>query len=162
MLDAWYPGESNGTALASVLFGNTDPSGHLPVTFPTDLSQVPASTPQQFPGVNGQVDYSEGIDIGYRHYDATGETPLFPFGFGLSYTSFKYIHLKITPDSVRTRASNPGATAASATGSRRTRSPSRRRSPTRARSPAPTSRSCTWVTRQWPASRRDSSRALTA
>ena len=49
-MDAWYPGESNGTALASVLFGQTDPSGHLPVTFPEDLSQVPASTPAQFPG----------------------------------------------------------------------------------------------------------------
>ena len=71
VLDAWYPGESNGTALASVLFGNTDPSGHLPVTFPKSLDQVPASTPQQFPGVNGQVDYSEGIDVGYRHYDAS-------------------------------------------------------------------------------------------
>ena len=50
VVDAWYPGESNGTALASVLFGQTDPSGHLPVTFPTDLSQVPASTPSEFPG----------------------------------------------------------------------------------------------------------------
>jgi beta-glucosidase len=116
VLDAWYPGESNGTALASVLFGNTDPSGHLPVTFPTDLSQVPASTPQQFPGVNGQVDYSEGIDVGYRHYDATGETPLFPFGFGLSYTSFKYSHLKITPDPVVNTASNPGVTSCKCNG----------------------------------------------
>src|SRR3984885_14278516 len=56
VLDAWYPGESNGTALASVLFGKTDPAGHLPVTFPQSLAQVPASSPNQFPGVNGQVD----------------------------------------------------------------------------------------------------------
>ncbi len=70
VLDAWYPGESNGTALGAVLFGKVDPGGHLPVTFPQSLSQVPASSPSQFPGVNGQVNYSEGIDVGYRHYDA--------------------------------------------------------------------------------------------
>ncbi len=116
VLDAWYPGESNGTALASVLFGHTDPSGHLPVTFPQSLKQVPASTPQQFPGVNGQVDYSEGIDVGYRFYDATHETPLFPFGFGLSYTSFKYSDLKIAPDPVTNTASNPGTTSCKCNG----------------------------------------------
>ena len=96
VVDAWYPGESNGTALAAVLFGAVDPSGHLPVTFPADLSQVPASTPAQFPGVNGKVLYSEGIDVGYRHYDAHHETPLFPFGYGLSYTSFRFSGLRIT------------------------------------------------------------------
>jgi beta-glucosidase len=116
VLYAWYPGESNGTALASVLFGQTDPSGHLPVTFPQSLDQVPASTPQQFPGVNGQVDYSEGIDVGYRHYDATGETPLFPFGFGLSYTHFVFSHLRITPGSVQNASSNPGTTACKCNG----------------------------------------------
>ncbi|HEY1566776.1 MAG TPA: glycoside hydrolase family 3 C-terminal domain-containing protein [Solirubrobacteraceae bacterium] len=116
VLYAWYPGESNGTALASVLFGNTDPSGHLPVTFPQSLGQVPASTPQQFPGVNGQVDYSEGIDVGYRHYDAAGQTPLFPFGFGLSYTSFEFSHLKVTPGSVQNTSSNPGTTACGCNG----------------------------------------------
>ena len=96
VVDAWYPGESNGTALAAVLFGAVDPSGHLPVTFPADLSQVPASTPAQFPGVNGKVLYSEGIDVGYRYYDAHNETPLFPFGYGLSYTSFRFSGLRIT------------------------------------------------------------------
>ena len=96
VVDAWYPGESNGTALAAVLFGAVDPSGHLPVTFPADLSQVPASTPAQFPGVNGKVLYSEGIDVGYRYYDAHNETPLFPFGYGLSYTSFRFSDLRIT------------------------------------------------------------------
>ncbi len=116
VLDAWYPGESNGTALASVLFGKTDPSGHLPVTFPASLGQVPASTPQQFPGVNGQVDYSEGIDVGYRHYDATDETPLFPFGFGLSYTNFRFSNLRITPGSVQNASSNPGTTACKCNG----------------------------------------------
>ncbi len=100
VLDAWYPGQSNGTSLADVLFGKGDPSGHLPVTFPTSLSQVPASTPAQFPGVNNQVQYSEGIDVGYRWYDSQHETPLFPFGFGLSYTRFAFSGLRVGPQSV--------------------------------------------------------------
>ena len=110
VVDAWYPGESNGAALAAVLFGQVDPSGHLPVTFPTDLSQVPASSPSEFPGVDGQVLYSEGIDVGYRYYDATNETPLFPFGYGLSYTSFRYSQLRISPQQVQNATSDPGAT----------------------------------------------------
>jgi beta-glucosidase len=97
VLDDWYPGQVDGTALASVLFGRTDPSGHLPVTFPQSLAQVPASTPQQWPGVNGQVQFSEGLEIGYRWYDAQDITPLFPFGYGLSYTSFRYTNLQIQP-----------------------------------------------------------------
>jgi len=114
--DAWYPGESNGTALAAVLYGTVDPSGHLPVTFPTDLSQVPASSPNEFPGVNGQVDYSEGVDVGYRYYDADNETPLFPFGYGLSYTNFSYSHLHVTPNTVQNSTSNPGATSCDCNG----------------------------------------------
>ncbi len=116
VVDAWYPGESNGTALASVLFGQTDPSGHLPVTFPTDLSQVPASTPAQFPGTSGEVQYSEGIDVGYRYYDANNETPLFPFGYGLSYTSFRYSNLSVTPRQVQNGTSNPGTPACDCNG----------------------------------------------
>jgi len=100
VLDAWYPGQSNGTALADVLFGKADPSGHLPVTFPASLSQVPASTPAQWPGVNGQVQYSEGVDVGYRWYDAQRLTPLFPFGFGLSYTRFAFTGLRMDRDAV--------------------------------------------------------------
>jgi len=97
VLDDWYPGQSNGTSLARVLFGQVDPSGHLPVTFPADLSQVPASTPAQFPGAGGQVQYSEGVDVGYRWYDAQHIQPLFPFGFGLSYTRFAFSHLRVGP-----------------------------------------------------------------
>ncbi len=96
VLDAWYPGQSNGTALASVLFGQTDPSGHLPVTFPASLSDVPASKAEQFPGVNGQVLYTEGLDVGYRWYDAQNITPLFPFGYGLSYTKFGFSGLNVS------------------------------------------------------------------
>jgi beta-glucosidase len=116
VLDAWYPGESNGTALGAVLFGAVDPGGHLPVTFPQSLSQVPASSPSQFPGVNGQVQYSEGIDVGYRYYDANNETPTFPFGYGLSYTSFRFSHLKISETSVQNSHSGPGATSCGCNG----------------------------------------------
>ena len=116
VVDAWYPGESNGTALAAVLFGDVDPSGHLPVTFPVGLSQVPASTPAEFPGVNGQVLYSEGIDVGYRYYDANNETPLFPFGYGMSYTNFSYSNLRVTPGQVQNGSSNPGATSCGCNG----------------------------------------------
>jgi beta-glucosidase len=95
VVDAWYPGQTSGTSLADVLFGKVDPSGHLPVTFPTSLTQVPASTQAQFPGINGQVEYSEGLDVGYRWYDANNVTPMFPFGYGLSYTKFAFSHLQI-------------------------------------------------------------------
>jgi beta-glucosidase len=97
VLEAWYPGQEDGNAIASVLFGDTNPSGKLPVTFPKSLSDVPASTPAQWPGVNGQVQYSEGLDVGYRWYDAKNIQPLFPFGAGLSYTSFAFSHLVVGP-----------------------------------------------------------------
>ncbi|MFY9775313.1 MAG: glycoside hydrolase family 3 C-terminal domain-containing protein [Trebonia sp.] len=99
VLDAWYPGQTSGTSLASVLFGQTNPSGHLPVTFPASLSQMPTSSPAQFPGNGSTVQYSEGIDVGYRGYDASNLTPLFPFGFGLSYTTFSFSSLQISPAS---------------------------------------------------------------
>jgi beta-glucosidase len=95
VLEAWYPGQEDGTAIASILFGGTDPSGHLTVTFPTSLAQVPASTAAQWTGTNGEVQYSEGIDVGYRWYDSQGLTPLFPFGYGLSYTSFSFSNLTV-------------------------------------------------------------------
>jgi beta-glucosidase len=107
VVDAWYPGESNGTALASVLFGHVDPGGHLPVTFPAGLSQVPAPALSEFPGTNGRVLYREGVNVGYRYYDATSETPLFPFGYGLSYTSFGFSDLNVTPQQINNGTSGP-------------------------------------------------------
>jgi beta-glucosidase len=99
IVEAWYPGQEYGTALARLLFGDVNFSGRLPVTFPRSLADVPASTAAQWPGQAGRVQYSEGIDVGYRWYDATARTPLFPFGFGLSYTSFGYANLTVsTPD----------------------------------------------------------------
>jgi beta-glucosidase len=107
VVEAWYPGQDDGSSIARVLFGLTDPSGHLPVTFPASESQTPVATPQQFPGVDGQVDYSEGIDVGYRWYEANGISPLFPFGYGLSYTQFRYSGLHLSASSV-TADGRPG------------------------------------------------------
>jgi beta-glucosidase len=95
VLEAWYPGQEDGTAIASVLYGNSNPSGHLTVSFPTSLSQVPASTTAEWPGTGGTVQYSEGIDVGYRWYDSKALTPLFPFGYGLSYTTFSFSNLQV-------------------------------------------------------------------
>jgi beta-glucosidase len=95
VVEAWYPGEQDGNAIAPVLFGDVDPAGKLPITFPASDSAVPANTPAQYPGVDGTADYSEGLDVGYRYDDAKGITPLFPFGYGLSYTSFGFSHLRV-------------------------------------------------------------------
>jgi beta-glucosidase len=96
VFEAWYPGQQAGNAIAALLYGDVNPSGKLPVTFPTSLTQVPASTPAQWTGVDGQVQYSEGLDVGYRWYDAKQVTPLFPFGYGLSYTSFSFSGLHLS------------------------------------------------------------------
>jgi beta-glucosidase len=97
VIEAWYPGQDNGDEIAAVLFGDVNPSGKLPVTFPQSLAQVPASTTAQWPGTNGTVQYSEGILVGYRWYATKRVTPLFPFGAGLSYTTFAFSHLAVRP-----------------------------------------------------------------
>ncbi len=99
VVESWYPGEADGTALAAVLFGDVNPSGKLPMTFPASESQVPAATPAQYPGVNGVADYSEGLQVGYRWFEANNQTPLFPFGYGLSYTSFVFSGLTVSKQS---------------------------------------------------------------
>jgi beta-glucosidase len=100
IVENWFPGQEDGNAIASLLYGDTNFSGKLPVTFPNSLNDVPAHTPQQWPGQNGSVQYSEGLDVGYRWYDSQNITPMFPFGFGLSYTSFGYQNLTVSaPDS---------------------------------------------------------------
>ncbi|HUA38125.1 MAG TPA: glycoside hydrolase family 3 C-terminal domain-containing protein [Candidatus Sulfopaludibacter sp.] len=96
ILMAWYPGQENGNALAQILFGDVNPSAKLPVTIPVSSNQVPTSTTAQWPGVNGHAVYSEGLEIGYRWYDSNNVTPLFPFGFGLSYTTFGYSNLVVS------------------------------------------------------------------
>jgi beta-glucosidase-like glycosyl hydrolase len=96
VVEAWYPGQTDGNAIAALLFGDVDPSGKLPVSFPQSLTDVPASTPAQWPGTNGTVQYSEGLDVGYRWYQAKDIAPLFPFGYGLSYTRFAFSHLTVS------------------------------------------------------------------
>lgn len=97
LLQAWYPGQEGGTALAEILFGDVNPSGKLPVTFEMRKRDNPAfkSYPSQDGGRN--VYYNEGIFVGYRGYDRRGGEPLFPFGFGLSYTEFQYSNLRVKP-----------------------------------------------------------------
>ena len=96
VLEAWYPGEEDGAAVAAVLLGDVNPSGKLPLSFPRSVDQTLAASPEQYPGVDGTVHYSEGLEVGYRAYAARNATPLFPFGFGLSYTKFSFAGLKVT------------------------------------------------------------------
>ena len=103
ILENWFPGQVDGDAIAPILFGDVDPSGRLPVTFPVKLSDDPLQTPAQYPGVTEAGDtvgphssYSEGLLVGYRWYDAKNITPLFPFGYGLSYTTFRYSKIAVT------------------------------------------------------------------
>ncbi|HEX8149116.1 MAG TPA: glycoside hydrolase family 3 C-terminal domain-containing protein [Pyrinomonadaceae bacterium] len=98
VLQAWFPGQEGGTALAEILLGDTNPSGRLPVTFerrwednPVHASYYPASDDTK------RVEYREGVFVGYRGYEKNNTKPLFPFGHGLSYTTFRYDNLKITP-----------------------------------------------------------------
>jgi beta-glucosidase len=91
VLQMYYPGQEGAAATAAVLFGDCDPGGRLTQSFPVDDDHHPvAGDPRRYPGVNGTEEYSEGIHAGYRWYDAEGVRPLFPFGHGLSYTSFSY------------------------------------------------------------------------
>jgi len=108
VLEAWYSGAKGGEAIADILFGDVNPSGRLPVTFPASVDQLPRP---RVPGIDqppaglvamGEVrpsfpvDYTiEGSDVGYRWFEARGVQPLFPFGFGLSYTDFAYSDLKV-------------------------------------------------------------------
>ena len=100
VLDAWYPGQTGGTAIAARLYGNTNPGGHLPITFPTSLDAIPTASVAQFPGQNNTVQYSEGLLVGYRWYDQNNVKPLFPFGYGLSYTTFSFGDLRVENPSV--------------------------------------------------------------
>ena len=105
VLQAWYPGQQFGAALAAVLFGDSDPGGRLPVTFPADDRQGPAppTRPERYPGVNGDQRYDEGLLVGYRWYDQVGQRPLFPFGYGMSYASFRLrgLHVDVGRRAVR-------------------------------------------------------------
>ena len=88
VIQAWYPGQEAGNAIADILFGDVNPSGKLPQTFPKRLQDNPAYI--NYPGENGRVYYGEGVFVGYRYYEKKEIEPLFPFGYGLSYTTFTY------------------------------------------------------------------------
>lgn len=92
LLDMWYGGEQGGNALAAVLFGAANPSGKLPVSLPKKFDDSPAAA--TYPGKDLKTDYSEGIYVGYRYYDSKNVEVQFPFGFGLSYTTFEYSNLE--------------------------------------------------------------------
>jgi len=109
LFEAWYPGQEDGNAIAALLFGDVDPSGRLTETFPRSQADLPTRTPAQYPGVADaqgvpHSSYSEGLLVGYRWYDAKGISPLFPFGFGLSYTTFDVRNLSVAPVSGATAA----------------------------------------------------------
>ncbi|MFI0445035.1 beta-glucosidase [Actinomadura sp. 6N118] len=110
IIEAWYPGQQGGDAIARVLYGDVDPGGRLPVSFPVRESDAPAAgNPAQFPGVNKTATFSEGVFVGYRHYDAKGIAPRFPFGHGLSYTGFRYSNLSVSPTGVQVTVTNTGS-----------------------------------------------------
>lgn len=90
IVQAWFPGQEQGNAISNVLFGDVNPSGKLPMTFPVDEDSTPVSNENQFPGVDGVSDYSEGVFVGYKGYEEKGIEPAYAFGHGLSYTSFDY------------------------------------------------------------------------
>ncbi len=102
LVHAWYPGQEGGTAVADVLFGEVNPSGRLPVTFESRFEDNPTHDSYS-PGdpASKRVEYKEGVFVGYRGYERSGTRPLFPFGYGLSYTSFAYGGLAVTPDRSR-------------------------------------------------------------
>jgi len=106
LLEAWYPGEEDGNVVADILFGVRNPSGKLPMTFGNSPAEAAYATTPQFPGVfikppwwlnrpRVEAQYKEGLEMGYRWYQANQVTPVFPFGFGLSYTTFGYSGLSV-------------------------------------------------------------------
>ena len=101
VMEMWEPGATFGTAAAALLFGDANPSGRLPITFPASDGQGPGVTAAEYPGITDlkshasddydqleQMGFDEGVDVGYRYFQTHGEQPLFPFGYGLSYTTF--------------------------------------------------------------------------
>ena len=96
-LETWYAGQAGGTALAEILFGDVNPSGHLPATFERRAEDNPTYANYYPEGDTNKVIYKEGVFVGYRGYEHNGVKPLFPFGYGLSYTTFDFANLKVAP-----------------------------------------------------------------
>ena len=115
VVEALYPGQEAGSSIARILFGDVNPSGRLAMTFPKDQHQGPASHFTEYPGDGMTANFDEGVLVGYRWYDAKGQEPLFPFGFGLSYTTFKYSDLQVSKagdeTTVKVKVTNSGKVA---------------------------------------------------
>jgi beta-glucosidase len=99
LLHAWYGGQEGGRAAAEILFGDVNPSGKLPISW--EKTWEDAAARGNYPGSKKKMHYREGIFVGYRHFDVKRIEPLFPFGFGLSYTNFAYGNLKVSPNRIR-------------------------------------------------------------
>jgi beta-glucosidase len=108
VIEAFYPGQEAGSSIARLLFGDANPSGKLAMTFPANEYQGPGSMFLEYPGDGITVNFDEGVFVGYRFYDAHNQTPLFPFGFGLSYTTFRYSDLQVSPSRVSVKVMNSG------------------------------------------------------
>ncbi|MFX0184622.1 MAG: beta-glucosidase [Candidatus Hodarchaeota archaeon] len=105
VLEAWYPGMEGGRAITNILFGSVNPSGKLPITFPKKITDSPAhQSVRTFPGIDLKVYYDEGIYVGYRYFDKKYIEPLFPFGYGLSYTDFRYNNLRSSTNKITKEA----------------------------------------------------------
>jgi beta-glucosidase len=101
IVQAWYSGQDDGNVIADVLFGNINPSGKLPVTFSRTREEMPVAAAEQYPGLNGRGLYSEGVFVGYRHFDKNNIAPQFAFGHGLSYATFEYSNIKVGRSRIR-------------------------------------------------------------
>ena len=101
IVQAWYAGQDDGNVIADVLFGNINPSGKLPVTFSRTREEMPVAAAEQYPGLNGRGLYSEGVFVGYRHFDKNNIAPQFAFGHGLSYTTFDYSNIKVSRNRIK-------------------------------------------------------------
>ncbi|MFF3620124.1 beta-glucosidase [Streptomyces sp. NPDC002467] len=105
VLLTWFPGQEGGAALADVLLGDREPGGRLPTTWPARFADAPVT---EVVPTEGRLEYTEGLFIGYRAYEARSIEPAFPFGHGLGYTDWAYESLEVTPDTVRVRLTNTG------------------------------------------------------
>lgn len=110
ILESWYSGQEGGTALAQILFGDADPSGRLPVTFDRRWQDNPVYDSYYPQPGSDKVSYNEGVFVGYRGYERSGKKPLFPFGYGLSYTTFRDENLRIKPVGDESRSGDPPET----------------------------------------------------
>jgi beta-glucosidase len=107
VVESWYAGQADGDALAAVLYGDADPGGRLPVTFSRRAADYPTNTTERFPGVDDAVVYDEVVFVGYRYFDREETEPRYPFGHGLSYTTFEYGEPTVERDEERVTLTVP-------------------------------------------------------